>query len=110
MPPSVRCGSSARSASALDYAHQHQLLHRDVKPANILLTAGPDDDEEPERVFLSDFGVAKAIGEAAERISALTSTGSVVATLDYASPEQIRGQVLDQRATSTRSAACCSSC
>ncbi len=97
MPPARAVRIIGKVASALDYAHKHRLLHRDVKPANILLTPGPDDDEETERVFLSDFGVAKAIGEAAESVSSLTSTGSVVATLDYASPEQIKGQPLDHR-------------
>ncbi len=97
MPPARAVRIIGKVASALDYAHKHRLLHRDVKPANILLTPGPDDDEETERVFLSDFGVAKAIGEAADSVSSLTSTGSVVATLDYASPEQIKGQPLDHR-------------
>ena len=96
MPPDRVVRIVGKVASALDYAHRHQLLHRDVKPANIMLTNGPDDDDEEERVFLSDFGVAKSIGEAAERISSLTSTGSVVATLDYASPEQIKGLALGE--------------
>ncbi len=96
MPPDRAVRIVGKVASALDYAHRHQLLHRDVKPANIMLTNGPDDDDEEERVFLSDFGVAKSIGEAAERISSLTSTGSVVATLDYASPEQIKGLTLGE--------------
>ena len=96
MPPDRTVRIVGKVASALDYAHRHQLLHRDVKPANIMLTNGPDDDDEEERVFLSDFGVAKSIGEAAERISSLTSTGSVVATLDYASPEQIKGLMLGE--------------
>ncbi|HEY5880031.1 MAG TPA: protein kinase [Nakamurella sp.] len=96
MPPERAVRIVGRVASALDYAHRHHLLHRDVKPANILLAAGADDDES-ERVFLSDFGVAKAIGAAADRLASLTSVGSVVATLDYASPEQIKAQTLDHR-------------
>jgi len=76
----------------LDYAHRMGLLHRDVKPANILL-AESSDPEEPGRVLLSDFGVAKAV-DAGHR---LTSTGNFVATLAYAAPEQIQAWPLDHR-------------
>ncbi|MBA2390795.1 MAG: protein kinase [Geodermatophilaceae bacterium] len=76
----------------LDFAHRHGLWHRDVKPANILLAASSDPGE-PERVLLTDFGVAKAVDEARQ----LTSTGNMLATLAYAAPEQIESRALDHR-------------
>ncbi|MGW5315354.1 serine/threonine-protein kinase [Nocardia thailandica] len=76
----------------LDYAHRRGLLHRDIKPANFLLSSVDDSDDE--RVFLTDFGVAKSTDDATE----LTQTGSFLATIAYAPPEQLNGSSLDHRA------------
>jgi CHASE2 domain-containing sensor protein len=70
-------------AGALDAAHSHGLVHRDVKPANVLLTRG-------EHLYLTDFGVAKHIGAGA----GVTKAGQWVGTLDYLAPEQIRGEAV----------------
>lgn len=77
--------------SALDYAHQKGLLHRDVKPANILLTR-PQGGKQ--RILLTDFGIARSRDE----ISGLTQTNMMVGTAAYSAPEQLMGQDLDGRA------------
>jgi serine/threonine protein kinase, bacterial len=81
----------AAVAGALDYAHVRGLLHRDVKPANILLTH-PEDDER--RILLADFGVARQLAD----ISGITETNVAVGTVAYAAPEQLIGSNIDGRA------------
>jgi serine/threonine-protein kinase len=78
-------------ADALDYAHQRNLLHRDVKPANILLAHLDSGDQ---RILLADFGIARWANE----ISGLTATNMTVGTVSYAAPEQLMGERLDGRA------------
>jgi serine/threonine protein kinase len=79
-------------ASALDYAHKLGLLHRDVKPANIMLTHPGDEGEQ--RILLSDFGIARGVDD----ISGLTTTNMTVGTVAYTAPEQLMGEQIDGRA------------
>jgi YVTN family beta-propeller protein len=80
----------AAVADALDAAHGKGLVHRDIKPGNVLIERL---DGDGEHVYLTDFGLARAI----EATSGITATGAFVGTLDYVAPEQIRGQRVDAR-------------
>ncbi|MDI3313993.1 MAG: serine/threonine-protein kinase [Mycobacterium sp.] len=91
MPPHDVSVIVTAVARALDYAHQRGLLHRDVKPANILLTE-PEDGER--RILLADFGVARQLAD----VSGLTATNMTVGTVAYCAPEQLMGLQLDGRA------------
>lgn len=86
MSPAQVIAVGAQVADALDHAHRSGLIHRDVKPGNILLS---DDG----RVLVADFGIAKA----AEAASDLTEVGQIIGTAKYLSPEQVEGKALDAR-------------
>jgi predicted ATPase/Tfp pilus assembly protein PilF len=70
-------------AGALDSAHAHEIIHRDVKPPNVMI------EDESERIYLMDFGIAKQAGGGAR---GMTQAGMFVGTVDYAAPEQIEAK------------------
>lgn len=78
-------------ANALDYAHKMGLLHRDVKPANIMVADLGTDDPS---IFLTDFGIARPLDDT----NGLTTTNMTVGTVAYAAPEQLMGEAMDGRA------------
>jgi serine/threonine protein kinase len=89
LEPGLAAGLIAQIGDALDAAHALNLVHRDVKPANVLLESRGG----MAHAYLGDFGLTKAIGSA----SGLTSTSVWVGTVDYAAPEQLQSQLVDAR-------------
>jgi serine/threonine-protein kinase len=89
LPPDRAAGFISPVASALGAAHAAGLVHRDVKPANILVDARPG---RPDHLYLSDFGVSKGAASVS-----LTGPGQFLGTPDYSAPEQIQGQAVDGR-------------
>jgi serine/threonine protein kinase len=91
LPPGRVAAIISPVASALDAAHRAGLVHRDVKPSNMLMDVLPG---RPDHVYLSDFGLSKAVAST----SGMTRAGTVMGTLDYMSPEQITGKPVNGQA------------
>jgi serine/threonine protein kinase len=93
LPPARVARIIAQVASALDDAHARGLIHRDVKPGNMLIGT-VSGSSQPDHVYLSDFGLSKPAISGAN----LTLTGQFLGTLDYMAPEQVEGHAVDGRA------------
>ena len=90
LDPERAIGILEQVAAALDAAHAGGLVHRDVKPANVLLEGG----RGSEHAYLTDFGISKLVTAGTD----LTTTGRFIGTVDYVAPEQIAGEAVDGRA------------
>jgi serine/threonine protein kinase len=86
LEPARAARTAAQIAAALGIAHEKGLVHRDVKPSNVILTS-------EDHVYLTDFGLAKR----AETAAGLTAVDQVLGTVDYVAPEQIEGSEPDAR-------------
>lgn len=90
LDPAIAAATVGAAAAGLDAAHAAGLIHRDVKPANILVGEGRD----AGRIYITDFGISRSItgGET------MTTTGELIGTADFMAPEQIAGDPVDHRA------------
>jgi eukaryotic-like serine/threonine-protein kinase len=84
--PEIAAEIGAQACAGLDYAHRRGIIHRDVKPGNLMIVGGPVGGGEMT-VKLTDFGIARAIEQ-----TRITQVGSVVGTAAYLAPEQVRGE------------------